>query len=249
MLRKIYGALLASKWTSTQARLGWGYFRYKLLGGDAYWDVLHVIRDRRCDLFLDIGMHHGIYTDIILKKCPHVRIIGFEPTPETYGFLHEKYLHSPEVKVLNCALGEKNGSSLFFCNDNEQTNSLLEEGADSGVMGDMMHRKRQVDVSVRCLDSVLVELGETASIFAKIDIQGAEALLLAGASIAFEKQIEGCLLEIQLKDMYKGQANFVSILELMGKRGFEIRQIYPPMVVGGVAVQVEVLFVKTSKNI
>ena len=130
--------------------------------------VLHSLRPG--DLFVDIGANVGSYT--LLGATTGADVVSIEPIPITYAQLKENVdlnTFSGKIETLNIGLGRKEGS-LRFTSGHDTVNHVLapnEQVADS------------VEVPVRTLDELLA--GRQPSLI-KIDVEGFEAEVLAGAS-------------------------------------------------------------------
>jgi len=63
-------------------------------------------------------------------------------------------------------------------------------------------------------------------VFLKIDVQGFEAQVLAGAKDLLPR-IQGLMLELSLVPCYRNQIVFQPMLEFLGNRGFELWNLMP----------------------
>ena len=123
------------------------------------------------DLFVDIGANVGVYT-ILACAVKGATGICCEPVPETYGRLVENLRAndlSERVEALNIGLADKDGALVFTSGENT-TNHVVAENERSTA---------SVSVKVAPLDSVLQ--GRAPSVL-KIDVEGFETTVLAGAS-------------------------------------------------------------------
>lgn len=122
---------------------------------------------------VDIGCHIGSHLSFILRCAPRGKHIAFEPDREKAGWLKRKF---PEVEVLNMAVGEANEIRTFYTN--------LSNAGFSGFTANNAHPDRDPDsvretkVECRRLDDVLPSRRFS---YIKIDVEGAELLVLKGA--------------------------------------------------------------------
>lgn len=128
-------------------------------------------RDANC---IDVGCHRGVIMDEILRYCPDGRHIGVEPIPHMAAFLRSKYAGKANVTIVEGALGTEAGTLEFVHNiDNPQTSGLRKR-----VYPDETNRTERFAVAVRRLDDLPPE-GQRVD-FIKIDVEGAEEMVLRG---------------------------------------------------------------------
>ena len=134
--------------------------------------VLHFLRPG--DLFVDIGANIGSYT--ILASATGARVISFEPVPASFEALldniHLNRLES-QVDARNQAVGRNTGK-LEMIIDQDTTNQALRNGD--------RYSGKTLRVPVVTLDEAL--LGKTPKLI-KIDVEGFETEVLAGAAATF----------------------------------------------------------------
>lgn len=72
-------------------------------------------------------------------------------------------------------------------------------------------------------DAVVTERDIT---FLKLDVQGAEGLVLDGAQGCIDR-LAGIQTEMSLVDLYDGQVTFQDLLNRLGRQGFELVGVIP----------------------
>lgn len=137
--------------------------------------LIHALRAE--DLFVDIGANAGSYT-ILGCAVVGAKGVAFEPVPSTYDRLVENMrLNHLEVKVecVNKGVGAEQGRILFTSGSDTVNHALADgEFSDSAVT-----------VVVTTLDSAL---GAQAPFLMKIDVEGYETPVLAGAQKILGKE-------------------------------------------------------------
>jgi len=127
------------------------------------------------DCVLDVGANIGLYSLALSRAVgPEGRVIAVEPDPDNLALLRRNLQTNgcANVSVVSDALGDESKDVLLYeSNDNRGALST------SDVLG--VGAKRAIGVRMRRGDSVMAELGVTARI-AKIDVEGAEPLVIAG---------------------------------------------------------------------
>jgi FkbM family methyltransferase len=215
---------------------------------DPYGDLITLARVTSPAAVLDIGSYVGETIVRFLDEL-NVPIYGFEPTPDSYNKLKERFAREPSVKVFNCALGTKNGSQRFFCNANAQTNSLLDnDEGNARSLPDYTRHVREIGVEVHSLDAWAAQHLPHGKVLIKADIQGAEGRLLDGGAETFSHRVTAFYSETQLAPMYEGQISFWRLHErLVGEFGFCLFNIYPcSHDQTGRAVQTDALWIKAD---
>jgi FkbM family methyltransferase len=125
--------------------------------------------------FVDAGACYGIYT---LAASTIVgtqgRVIAFEPAARAFRVLqHNLELNGlTNVLAYPAALGEKQGKAWLYRHPNVGCDSLGRDGSFTD-MGE--------EVAIRSLDDVLRRVAISRVDMMKLDVQGAEELLLRGA--------------------------------------------------------------------
>jgi FkbM family methyltransferase len=117
---------------------------------------------------VDAGANIGIFSIFAAVRHPGATIYAFEPTPKTVVALRENIKYYPNIKVFECALGEKTGlASLAVMPDQSAGNWIGEEG---------------IPVDIKTIDSLNVRMD-----FLKMDTEGYEAPILKGAAETIRK--------------------------------------------------------------
>ena len=124
-------------------------------------------------VFVDVGAHIGYYSALAASIVgPSGLVLAFEPSPANVGLLRQNVEEYGEtVKVLEMAVADKSGmASLYLSPDNAGDNRLFKT-----------HNWEHLEVEVTTLDD-RPELDGRAIDFLKVDVQGYELKVLAGAS-------------------------------------------------------------------
>lgn len=127
------------------------------------------------DCVLDVGANIGLYSLALSRAVgPHGRVVAVEPDPDNLALLRRNLRSNAcgNVTVVEEALGDGARTvHLYGSRENcggLSTADILGVGADSAI-----------PVRMRRGDSVLADIGAEPRV-AKIDVEGAEPLVLAG---------------------------------------------------------------------
>jgi len=136
--------------------------------------VAHYLRPD--DLFIDVGANVGAYT-VLASAIAGANSISFEPSPSTFRFLlGTVQLNKLQDKVAthNLALGSKKGSLQFTETLGTENHLCLDDNQGQGIR-----------VEVSTLDHILKDKNPA---FIKIDVEGFEPEVLAGAHDTLRKE-------------------------------------------------------------
>lgn len=176
----------------------------------------------------DIGAHYGESAQRILEVLPNAKIDCFEPTPDSFGRLVDSFGKSSNVSAHQIALSDSNGKAIFNLSQNEQTNSLLDsEQQLPEMVVSAMSPLGQIEVETVRLDDWVDRNPRLGPIAAKVDVQGAELMLLKGGEKVFREKVEFVLCEASLAPVYQGQSTLWSLNSTFASLGFELYFIYP----------------------
>lgn len=153
----------------------WRLFKFKVFEPG----TIHLIRLACAQgfSFVDVGAHIGTHlvAAALSRRSVDQRFIGFEVEPETLGTLRwnlEKNKLDSITEIHPVALSDVAGNMPFYVN----------QGDHPGMNGFKQREADQVciDVPTKCLDQVL-DPDFARKLILKIDVEGAEPLVLDGA--------------------------------------------------------------------
>ena len=133
-----------------------------------------VRRKRGAFTFVDIGANVGLYS-LYLASCGDVRTLAIEPQP---GILERLRFHlaanpSAKVDVRPVALSDRDGEVMLVLNDSDSGGTHIDKHDGRTDPGE------RINVPGKPLLAVLSEAGITAIDALKIDVEGAEDIVLA----------------------------------------------------------------------
>lgn len=133
------------------------------------------------DLVYDVGANLGNRVEVFLSLKN--RVVAVEPQDYCHSFLKTKYANA--ITLLKLALGAKKDTMTMYINSTSSTvSSLSKDWVDSMKVGRFSDENwdRTALVEVDTLDSLIAKHGKPH--FIKIDVEGFEADVLKGLSVA-----------------------------------------------------------------
>lgn len=193
------------------------------------------------DTILDIGAHHGNWTNDMKRiyyNCNYYLFEGID-----YSELH-KFNNIDNIKVYNVVLNDKI----------EEVNWYQMKNTGDSIFREKTHHfknceiiKRQtIDLNTHILQNNILQ--ESKNILIKIDCQGAEIPILKGATNILDKT-DFIILEIPLFGQYnEGVPGFLEHIDFMDKIGFVTYDIIDNHYIHGFNMQVDVIFINKKHH-
>ncbi|WMS42614.1 FkbM family methyltransferase [Acuticoccus sp. MNP-M23] len=145
---------------------------------------------RREGVALDVGANIGL-TAVTMARRLKGPVYAFEPHPETFSLLRRTLIanKADNVSPFNLALGREQGSLPFFVDPDSSASHL--------VMPHTLGADGNVNVDISTVDTFAVPL-EAPVNFIKIDAEGAEEDVLAGARLTIARDEPSAFIEFNL---------------------------------------------------
>ena len=207
------------------------------------FDKIKILKDKgyEPDTILDIGAHHGSWTNQMRNIYGDSNYYLFEGID--YHELHQ-FNNNEKIKVFNVLLNDKKDEVDWY---------QMKNTGDS-IFREKTHHFANCEVIKRStidLDSFIVEkniLHDSKNILMKIDCQGAEISILKGATEILNKT-DFIVLEIPLFGQYnEGVPNFLEHIAFMDSIGFNSYDILENHYVNNFNMQVDMLFINKNHN-
>ena len=141
-------------------------------------------------VFVDGGANLGIYSVVAAKLVGETGLVlAFEAAAETFKQLNQNINinHFKQVKSFNYALSDRECKARFYHIDN---------APNSYSLGEEVSGTDFEEVNVTTLDKVIQDEGIDRIDVIKLDVEGAEELVMQGAKKLFEKMHPVVIFEI-----------------------------------------------------
>lgn len=181
------------------------------------------------DLVLDVGANRGQFAQELFKAGYSGRIVSFEVLPDAYEALQKTAARSRWSWTVapRAALSDRSGTARFHVTETDTASSLLTPTQNFAASTPQARLARTIEVPTARLDDIVADIGLAVSrCFLKMDVQGSEGLVMAGAPDTLEAA-SGLMAEVSLKPLYDGQSSAKTLLETIYGSGFEVWDIWP----------------------
>lgn len=205
------------------------------------FDKINILKQKGYspDTILDIGAHHGNWTNSMRQIFNYSKYYLFEAID--YPQLNQ-FNNNDNIKVFNVLLNDKIEKVNWYQMKNTG-DSMFKEKTHHFENCESIQRE-SIDFNTFILNNNM--LNESNNILIKIDCQGAEIPILKGASSILEKT-DFIILEIPLFGQYnEGVPNFLEHISFMDTIGFNTYDIIDTHYINNFNMQVDVLFI--NKN-
>ena len=149
-------------------------------------------------VFVDVGANDGYYTLFAARRVgPSGRVVAAEPSSRERAHLQRNLGRNglDNVTVVPAAIGAASGlADLHLAHGVHAGHNTLGSFAHDDVVRASLER-----VPIEPLDAVIARLGLAQVDFVKIDVEGAEALVIAGAATVLKSMRPMLLLEVNDK--------------------------------------------------
>lgn len=208
---------------------------------------LFILRNRGFNpkVILDIGAYHAEWASMVQNLFPVAKIHLFEANKK-----HEEVLKNSGFDYHIGLLGDEDHKEVDFYTIKNSPHAT----GDSMFRENTRHyRPPGCDVNklkMITLDTILKEKNIKNVDFMKLDVQGAELLILDGAKETL-KNVEAVIMETQIIAYNEGAPDFAEVIDYMNKNGFKVSDIVDAQYLknGELLNHLDVLFLKKSSKL
>lgn len=172
----------------------------------------HLGRDEH---FLDVGANYGYFSALAAELAPGGKVLAFEPSPRVFGALEVNLAPYGHASAERAAVSDATSLAELFEGGRGHT---CQSTLDAGVGGAAGFSR--VQVKTVTLDEVCATRGFRPTCL-KIDAEGWEAKVLAGAAATLAQYSPTVILEVWAKPLEQHLAS-VRALTALGYRPFSI---------------------------
>lgn len=169
---------------------------------------------------VDVGANIGQFAVASSRLFHSVVVYPVEPDPRVAEQLRKNVGMLVAENVRVTAVGDSVGSATFHVNRDPQVSSMLMLGKDRIESFPDSRVVEEITVPVTTLDVLFDGVTLAEPILLKIDVQGFEDRVIAGASVLLER-VRWVLMEVSFSKLYEEERDFETIVELLRQHGFK----------------------------
>lgn len=137
---------------------------------------------KKDSVVIDAGANIGVFSVFAANMCPEGKVFVFEPSKKTYDILLQNIKNYPNIRSMNIALGDKQGSGKLILAESSGSNTLEDSEMYKNSEG-----ARKEDIEVTTIDDFVKQRGINRVDFIKMDTEGYEKKILKGAAETIKK--------------------------------------------------------------
>ncbi len=162
------------------------------------------------DVFYDIGANWGFYSYLAVIFCNEVHV--FEPLPNIAKLLEKNLSGDAKVTFNNIAISDKKGSSEIYISESSGRSTINKESVEMNGGKNM----GKIIIQTTTLDEYV--LGKNLPTIIKMDVEGAEYMVIKGGIDIFSKHNPIIALEVWSSSF--GGSISMKAVELLREMGY-----------------------------
>jgi FkbM family methyltransferase len=194
---------------------------------------------------VDVGANVGQFSRAALARWPDASVIAFEPLPEAADTLRHSLAGFPGVEVHAIAVGDQDAAVTFHPHTYSLSSSALPMLDEARERYHWAEERPPIEVAERRLDSVLGDRRLAGPTLLKLDVQGYELKVLAGAGAVLD-QVDAIVLEQSFERFYQGQPLFTETNRFLESTGWRLARPLGWRREEGRVVEVDCLYLRES---
>lgn len=190
---------------------------------------------------VDVGANIGLWAEAVLGCARPIKIISFEPDPESFVKLRSLSQKYPNLEAHNIVIGDRKGAVSYNITRQSSGASVLQPSLEMReYFNNDWEVKSRMELNMETLDGLLFGLPEVSLL--KIDVQGFEGAVLRGARETLKKT-RFILIELNCFKLYNDGSELSEIHSILEREyNFRLSNISAPFVVYGRAIYCDGLY-------
>jgi len=192
---------------------------------DPMAQLVALLHHHAIDLVLDVGANAGQYGARLRRYGYGGRLLSFEPLASAHAALSARARDDAAWEVAPAmALGERDGEVEIGVSAESDMSSLLAQNDLLRRLSPSSVVQAREKVAMRRLDGI--DVGPAVRLHLKVDVQGYEPQVLAGAAGLLDR-LTSLQLEMALVSLYQGERDWRRMIDEMDERGFDLHLVLP----------------------
>jgi FkbM family methyltransferase len=193
--------------------------------------IAGIIKKSDVNLVIDVGANVGQFASGLRMLGYRGRIVSFEPEPSAFEQLKRTSSGDADWQQHRLALGSAPGSASLQVFSESTELSTLRQHSDgmSALLGQSPRVSRLETVPVETLNALWSQIaGDIVQprCFLKIDTQGSDPAVLAGASTVLPKVV-ALMTEVSVRPIYKDVPPWHETISSLHEDGWKLLGLYP----------------------
>ena len=186
---------------------------------------LHSIRQLplQFQTVIDAGANVGQFARAATEFYPEANVISVEALPEVAKIFRENLKGRSQVRLIETALGNTEGTIVFYPHHYSQSSSALKVRPEHMERHISKKLLPPIEVPITRLDTLFPDGRIAKPALLKLDLQGYELEALRGGT-SILAQCDCVLLETVFAEAYDGEPLFEEILGFMQANGFRFER-------------------------
>jgi len=186
--------------------------------------LVDFLADRGVDQVIDVGANTGQFASELRHNGYTGNIISLEPVSSVFAVLEQNAAGDDKWRALKVGAGARSEEVEIHVSEDTRFSSINAMTAAAEEFDVHSRAVASETISIKTLDELFADLAGT--IFLKIDTQGHEPNVIAGAG-QFLSRVCGVQMELPCIQLYEGSWSFGEAVNRMEASGFKIFQMEP----------------------
>ncbi|AMR31998.1 hypothetical protein A0256_11470 [Mucilaginibacter sp. PAMC 26640] len=183
-------------------------------------DITEWVPNRHPINFIDIGASKGNFSHALNTYYQVNKAVLIDPIPHNAAALQHRFT-TGNFTVINAAVSDKASEADFYITEEFDVLSSLFPMKDEHLKPFNIPHPQKTTVKTDTLDKIFNGLKLDKIDLIKIDLQGAEHLVLSNAARTL-KATRAVYTEFSYKPMYDGSSTFFDVFEMLTKANFRM---------------------------
>lgn len=203
---------------------------------------------REGDQVIIAGAHQGYFVSVCASLVGDTGLVyGFEPEPENFGLLAERVAGLGNVRIFNCALGDREANAKFYVNSDNDGGHALWDVAVNPNNTKSKENPKVVSVDVKTIDSFFPDGLDRLKLI-MLDAEGSEhSIIKGGINTIADSEVPFIICEINNFALSQCQTSQMSLRSYLSMYGFT-PYVVNENDVGGVGNDVVMAFIPGTER-